>query len=86
MSEHQENSELADAKKQLEDHPNDLALRFQLGKCLSEAGRHKEAIAELQKARQHQEHRKEAIELLEKSYEARGLPNLSMQINEEDTQ
>lgn len=77
MSNNSESSPLAHARKGVKDHPTDLALRFQLGKCLAEAGRHKEAIAELQKARQHPEHRKEAIELLEKSYEAIGLRNSS---------
>ena len=76
------------AKKRVEENPTDLGLRFQLGKCLVANHRFKEAIAELQKARQHSGHRRDALRLLAQSYEAVGLltesENTKRQMDSED--
>ncbi|MEO0454420.1 MAG: hypothetical protein AAFY98_09830 [Verrucomicrobiota bacterium] len=42
--------ELSSARSRVEKYPNDKALRFELGKCLVDAGHFREAIPELQQA------------------------------------
>lgn len=61
------------ARKRVEQNPSDLKLRFQLGRCLVKNRRYKEAIVELQKAKQHPGHRRKAMQLLAASYEVIGL-------------
>jgi tetratricopeptide (TPR) repeat protein len=53
-------------------HPEDLAVQLQLGKCLARAGKHQEAIAAFQHARNDPTNRVEALHQLGLSFEAIG--------------
>jgi len=57
------------ARERIEDNPTDLGLRFELGKCLFALGRFKEAIVDFTKAQQNPRCRKEAMQLLARSYD-----------------
>lgn len=72
MSESDEDRNEALARRRVEENPTDLALRFELGRCLLAMRRYKEAILELQRARQHPQYRKQAMQLLAHSFEALG--------------
>ena len=69
------------ARRRVAENPTDLNLRFLLGHCLVRLHKYKEAIAELQKARQHPGHRKQAMQLLAQAYHALGLKDQSDQTN-----
>lgn len=68
---------LDEARKRVERNPTDLALRFELGEVYVNMGSYKEAIAELQKARQNPNVRLRAMNLLGKCYTERGMYDLA---------
>jgi tetratricopeptide (TPR) repeat protein len=53
-------------------HPEDLGVQLHLGKCLAKAGKHQEAIAAFQHARNHPTNRVDALHQLGLSFEAIG--------------
>lgn len=68
---------LEDARRRVERNPTDLLLRYELGDILVSIGSYKEAIAELQKARQNPSVRLKAMNLLGKCYTERGMLDLA---------
>lgn len=66
-----------EAKKRVERNPTDLQLRFEFGEILVNLGNFKDAIAELQKARQNPNVRLRAMNLLGKCYTERGMYDLA---------
>jgi len=64
---------LADAKTRVERNPTDLQVRFELGEIYVNTGLYKEAITELQKARQNPSVRLKAMNLLGRCYTERGM-------------
>jgi tetratricopeptide (TPR) repeat protein len=68
---------LEEAKKRVERNPTDLQLRFELGDILVNLGNFKDAIAELQKARQNPNVRLKAMNLLGRCYTERGMFDLA---------
>ena len=65
-------------KKQLERNPTDLQLRFELGEHLVNAQRFREAVPELQRARQNPNARLKAMNLLGVCYRELGMLDLAM--------
>src|SRR5439155_12580471 len=59
---------LDDARKRLERNPTDLQLRFELGEHLVNAGHFRDAVPELQRARQNPNARVRAVKLLGPCY------------------
>src|SRR5437016_7417864 len=74
---------LEDARKRLERNPTDLQLRFELGEHLVNAGHFREAVAELQRARQNPNARLKAMNLLGCCYGELGMLDLAMKQLEE---
>jgi len=74
---------LEDARKRLERNPTDLQLRFELGEHLVNAGYFREAVAELQRARQNPNARLKAMNLLGCCYSELGMLDLAMNQLEE---
>ncbi len=74
---------IGDARDRVERNPTDLQFRFELGEQLMAAGRHGDAIQELQKARQSASLGVRAGALLAQCYEAKGLPDLARKQYEE---
>jgi tetratricopeptide (TPR) repeat protein len=72
-----------DARKRSECNPADLPLRFELGKHLVEAGRFREALPELQRARQNPNARLKSMNLLGHCYRELGMLDLAAQQLEE---
>lgn len=68
---------LADAKTRVERNPTDLQVRFELGEIYVNTGLYKEAITELQKARQNPSVRLKAMNLLGRCYTERGMFDLA---------
>lgn len=68
---------LEEAKRRVERNPADLMLRFELGEICVGAGQFKEAISELQKARQNPAVRLKAMSLLGQCYKERGMLDLA---------
>jgi len=68
---------LGEAQKRVDRNPTDLQTRFELGSVLVDAGNYKDAIAELQKARQNPNVRLRAMNLLGKCYTERGMFDLA---------
>lgn len=68
---------LEEARKRVERNPTDLMARFELGETLMKAGHFKEAIPELQKARQNPAVRLKAMNLLGRCYTERGMYDLA---------
>lgn len=66
-----------EARKRVDRNPTDLQLRFELGDVLVNLGNYKDAIAELQKARQNPNVRLRAMNLLGKCYTERGMFDLA---------
>lgn len=66
-----------EAKKRVDRNPTDLQLRFELGEILVSLGNYKDAIAELQKARQNPNVRLRAMNLLGKCYTERSMYDLA---------
>jgi predicted Zn-dependent protease len=67
-----------EARKRLERNPTDLQLRFELGQHLVSAGNFREALPELQRARQNPNARLKAMNLLGRCYRELGMLDLSM--------
>jgi tetratricopeptide (TPR) repeat protein len=72
-----------DARKRVERNPTDLQLRFELGEHLVNAGRFREALPELQRARQNPNARLKAMNLLGRCYSELGMLDLAMKQLEE---
>ena len=66
-----------DARKRCERNPTDLQLRFELGERLVEAGRSREALPELQRARQNPNARLKSMNLLGRCYRDLGMLDLA---------
>jgi tetratricopeptide (TPR) repeat protein len=74
---------IEETKKRLERNPTDLQLRFELGEHLMNAQRFREAIPELQRARQNPNARLKAMNLLGICYREAGMLDLAMKQFEE---
>jgi tetratricopeptide (TPR) repeat protein len=74
---------LDDARSRVERNPTDLQLRFELGEHLVDTGRFREAVAELQRARQNPNARLKAMNLLGRCYGELGMLDLAMKQLEE---
>jgi len=74
---------LDDARKRVERNPTDLQLRFELGEHLVDAGRFREAVPELQRARQNPNARLKAMNLVGRCYGELGMLDLAMKQFEE---
>ena len=69
---------IEETKKRLERNPTDLQLRFELGEHLVNAQRFREAVPELQRARQNPNARLKAMNLLGFCYRELGMLDLAM--------
>jgi tetratricopeptide (TPR) repeat protein len=74
---------IADARERVERNPTDLQLRFELGEHLLDAGNFREALPELQRARQNPNARLKAMNLLGRCYTELGMLDLAMKQLEE---
>ena len=74
---------VADARKRSERNPTDLQLRFELGEHLLNAGSFREALPELQRARQNPNARLKAMNLLGRCYRELGMLDLAAKQLEE---
>ena len=74
---------IADAQERLKRNPTDLQLRFELGENLFGAGRFREAVPELQRARQNPHARLKAMNVLGCCYGELGMLDLAMKQLEE---
>jgi tetratricopeptide (TPR) repeat protein len=74
---------LDDARNRVERNPTDLQLRFELGEHLLDAGHFREAVPELQRARQNPNARLKAMNLLGCCYGELGMLDLAMKQLEE---
>jgi len=72
-----------DARKRVERNPTDLQLRFELGEHLVSAGHFREALPELQRARQNPNARLKAMNMLGRCYRDLGMLDLAMKQLEE---
>jgi tetratricopeptide (TPR) repeat protein len=72
-----------EARKRSERNPTDLQLRFELGERLLEAGRPREALPELQRARQNPNARLKSMNLLGRCYRELGMLDLAAKQLEE---
>jgi tetratricopeptide (TPR) repeat protein len=72
-----------DASGRSERNPTDLQIRFELGENLLHAGRFREALPELQRARQHPTARLKSMNLLGRCYRELGMLDLAAQQLEE---
>jgi tetratricopeptide (TPR) repeat protein len=72
-----------DARKRVQRNPTDLQLRFELGEHLVNAARFREALPELQRARQNPNARLKAMNLLGRCYSDLGMLDLAMKQLEE---
>ncbi|MBA3273888.1 MAG: tetratricopeptide repeat protein [Chthoniobacterales bacterium] len=72
-----------EARKRSERNPTDLQLRFELGEHLLNAGQYREALPELQRARQNPNARLKAMNLLGRCYRALGMLDLAAKQLEE---
>jgi len=68
---------IEDARQRVERNPTDLQLRFELGEHLVNAGRFREAVPELQRARQNPHARLKAMNLLGRCYSDLGMFDLA---------
>jgi tetratricopeptide (TPR) repeat protein len=75
-----------DARKRFERNPADLQLRFELGEHLYHAGRFRETLPELQRARQNPNARLKSMNLLGRCYGELGMLDLAAQQLEEAAQ
>jgi predicted Zn-dependent protease len=69
---------IEEARKRVERNPTDLQLRFEFGEFLVNAGKFREALPELQRARQNPNARLKAMNLLGRCYRELGMLDLSM--------
>jgi tetratricopeptide (TPR) repeat protein len=74
---------IGEARKRSERNPTDLQLRFELGERLVEAGRAREALPELQRARQNPNARLKSMNLLGRCYRELGMLDLAAKQLEE---
>lgn len=74
---------IADARKRSERDPTNLQLRFELGEHLLNAGRFRDALPELQRARQNPNARLKAMNLLGGCYRELGMLDLALKQLEE---
>ncbi|MEO5721706.1 MAG: tetratricopeptide repeat protein [Chthoniobacterales bacterium] len=74
---------IGDARKRSERNPTDLQLRFELGEQLLQAGQYREALPELQRARQNPNARLKAMNLLGLCYRELGMQDLAAKQLEE---
>ena len=74
---------IADAQERVARNPTDLQLRFELGDNLFNAGRFREAVPELQRARQNPHARLKAMNVLGCCYGELGMLDLAMKQLEE---
>jgi len=74
---------IEDAQKRSERNPTDLRLRFELGERLFEAGRPRDALPELQRARQNPNARLKSMNLLGSCYRELGMLDLAAKQLEE---
>lgn len=74
---------IEDARKRSERNPTDLQVRFELGELLVEAGRPREALPELQRARQNPNARLKSMNLLGRCYRELGMLDLAAKQLEE---
>jgi tetratricopeptide (TPR) repeat protein len=74
---------IADARERAARNPTDLQLRFELGECLVNARRFREAVPELQRARQNPHARLKAMNLLGCCYGELGMLDLAIKQLEE---
>ena len=74
---------IGEARKRVDRNPTDLQLRFELGEHLVNAGQYREALPELQRARQHPNARLKAMNLLGRCYRQLGMLDLAMKQFEE---
>ncbi len=74
---------IGEARKRSERNPTDLQLRFELGEHLLNAGHYREALPELQKARQNPNARLRAMNLLGRCYGQLGMLDLAARQLEE---
>lgn len=74
---------LDESRRRVERNPTDLNFRFELGELLVNTGQYKDAIPELQKARQNPSVRLRAITLLGKCFVERGMLDLAARTLEE---
>ncbi len=74
---------VGDARKRSDRNPTDLQLRFELGEHLLNAGRYREALPELQRARQNPNARLRSMNLLGRCYRALGMLDLAAKQLEE---
>ncbi|MGC1321685.1 MAG: tetratricopeptide repeat protein [Candidatus Udaeobacter sp.] len=74
---------IADAQERVKRNPTDLQLRFELGDNLFNAGRFREAVPELQRARQNPHARLKAMNVLGCCYGELGMLDLAMKQLEE---
>jgi tetratricopeptide (TPR) repeat protein len=72
-----------DVRKRAERNPTDLQIRFELGEHLLHAGRFREALPELQRARQNPNARLRAMNLLGRCYHELGMLDLAAKQLEE---
>ena len=66
-----------DARKRLDRNPTDLQLRYELGEHLTNAGQYRDALPELQRARQNPNARLKAMNLLGRCYRELGMLDLA---------
>jgi tetratricopeptide (TPR) repeat protein len=66
-----------DARKRLDRNPTDLQLRYELGEQLTSAGRYRDALPELQRARQNPNARLKSMNLLGRCYRELGMLDLA---------
>ncbi|HKP92844.1 MAG TPA: hypothetical protein VJS88_03030, partial [Chthoniobacterales bacterium] len=74
---------IGEARSRSERNPTDLQLRFELGERLLEAGRPREALPELQRARQNPNARLKSMNLLGRCYTELGMLDLAAKQLEE---
>ena len=66
-----------DARRRLDRNPTDLQLRYELGEHLTNAGQYRDALPELQRARQNPNARLKAMNLLGRCYRDLGMLDLA---------
>jgi len=74
---------IEEAQKRVERNPTDLQVRFELGEHLMNAGRFRDALPELQRARQNPNARLKAMNLLGRCYDELGMLDLAAKQLEE---